>query len=123
MHLFSWGCYLSSSYSQVKIGESADYSKIFSGGVNLSYSSRIFNISTDYFLNYDLFGDQLLSQPQLRLGFNPFQLYGGLISASINNIFIYNNMKRGGIEENSYSNNTVLTLSTQPILLQKNRLG
>jgi len=110
---------LSSSYSQIKIGESADYSKIFSGGVNLSYSSRIFNVSTDYFLNYDLFGDQLLSQPQLRLGFNQFQFYGGLISASIYNIFIYNNMKRGGIEEDSYSNNTVLTLSTQPIFLQK----
>ncbi|MBA7613635.1 hypothetical protein ES703_20889 [subsurface metagenome] len=110
---------LSSSYSQIKIGESADYSKIFSGGVNLSYSSRIFNVSTDYFLNHDLFGDQLLSQPQLRLGLNPFQFYGGLISASIYNIFIYNNMKRGGIEEDSYSNNTVLTLSTQPIFLQK----
>ncbi len=110
---------LSSSYSQIKIGESADYSKIFSGGVNLSYDSRIFNVSTDYFLNYDLFGDQLLSQPQLRLGLNPFQFYGGLISASIYNIFIYNNMKRGGIEEDSYSNNTVLTLSTQPIFLQK----
>jgi hypothetical protein len=110
---------LSSSYSQIKIGDSADYSKIFSGGVNLSYSSRIFNVSTDYFLNYDLFGDQLLSQPQLRLGLNPFQLYGGLISISINNIFIYNNLKRGGIEEDSYSNNTALILSTQPIFLQK----
>ena len=110
---------LSSSYSQIKIGESADYSKIFSGGVDLSYSSRIFNVSTDYFLNYDLFGDQLLSQPQLRLGVNPFRFYGGLISASIYNIFIYNNLKRGGIEEDSYSNNTVLTLSTHPISLQE----
>lgn len=110
---------LSSSYSQIKIGESPDYSKILSGGVNLSYRSRIFNVSTDYFLNYDLFGDQLLSQPQLRLGINPFQFYGGLISASIYNIFIYNNLKRGGIEEDSYSNNTVLTLSTQPVFLQK----
>jgi len=110
---------LSSSYSQIKIGESADYSKIFSGGVNLSYSSRLFNVSSDYFLNYDLFGDQLLSQPQLRLGLNPFQFYGGLISANVYNIFIYNNLKRGETEEDSYSNNTVLTLSTQPILLQK----
>jgi len=110
---------LSSSYSKIKIGESPDYSKIFSGGVNLSYSSRIFNVSTDYFLNHDLFGDQLLSQPQLRLGLNPFQFYGGLISASIYNIFIYNNLKRGEIKENSYSNNTVFTLSTQPIFIQK----
>jgi len=110
---------LSSSYSQVRIGESLDRSKILSGGVNLTYSSRIFNVSTDYFLNHDLFGDQLLSQPQLRLRFNPFQLYGGLISASIYNIFIYNNLKRGETKEESYSNNTVLTLSTQPISLQK----
>ncbi len=110
---------LSSSYSQIKIGESPDYSKIFSGGVNFSYSSRIFNVSTDYFLNYDLFGDQLLSQPQLRFGINPFQFYEGLISASIYNIFIYNDLKRGRIEEDSYSNNTVLTLSTRPVFLQK----
>ncbi len=110
---------LSSSYSQVKIGESPDRSKILSGGVNLSYSSRIFNVSTDYFLNHDLFGDQLLSQPQVRLGFNPFQLYRGLISANIYNIFIYNNLKRGEARDESYSNNTVLTLSTQPIFLQK----
>ncbi len=110
---------LSSTYSQIKITESSDYSKIFSGAVNLSYSSRIFNVSTDYFLNYDLFGDQLLSQPQLRLGLNPFQFYGGLISANIYNIFIYNNLKRGGTEEDSYSNNTVLTLSTQPVFLHK----
>ena len=110
---------LSSSYSQVKIGESPDRSKILSGGVNLTYSSRIFNVSTDYFLNHDLFGDQLLSQPQLRLGFNPFQLYGGLISANIQNIFIHNNLTRGGTKEESYSNNTVLTLSTQPVFLQK----
>ncbi len=110
---------LTSSYSQVKVGESPDRSRILTGGVNLTYSSRIFNLSTDYFLNHDLFGDQLLSQPQLRLRFNPFQLYGGLISANIYNIFIYNNLKRGEAQEESYSNNTVLILSTKPVFLQK----
>ncbi|HEB35185.1 hypothetical protein LCGC14_0645970 [marine sediment metagenome] len=110
---------LSSSYSKVKIGRNGDYSKIFSGGINLSYSSRIFNLSTDYYLNYDLFGDQLLSQPQLRLGLNPFNFFGGLLSASIYNIFIYNNLNKGEIHEDNYSNNTVFNLSTKPIFVQK----
>ena len=109
---------LSSSYSKVKIGQSGDYSEILSGGVNLSYSSRIFNLSTDYYLNYDLFGDQLLSQPQLRLGLNPFQFYGGLLSLSIYNVFIYNDL-RGEIHDYNYSNNTIFNLSTKPIFVQK----
>lgn len=110
---------LSSSYSQIRIGRSGDYSKIFSGGVDLSYNSRIFNLSTDYYLNYDLFGDQLLSQPRLRFGLNPFNFYGGLLSASLYNVFIYNDLKRGQFHEDSYSNNTVLNLSTKPVFIQK----
>jgi len=79
---------LSSVYSKIKIGRSEDYSELFSGGVSLSYRSQVFNLSTDYYLNYDLFGNQLLSQPQLRAGLNPFRLYRGLLTASIYNVFI-----------------------------------
>jgi len=110
---------LSSSYSQIRIGESQDYSKIFTGGVSLSYNTRIFNLATDYYLNYDLFGNQLLSQPQLRLGLNPFSFYGGLLTANIYNIFIYNRLKAEDLRQYSYSNNTVFNLSTRPIYIQK----
>lgn len=110
---------LNSSYSKIKISGSTEYSEILSGGVSLSYNSRIFNLSTDYYLNYDLFGSQLLSQPQLRIGLNPFVFYGGLLSASIYNIFIYNKLKRQEIHEDSYSNNTVFNLSTKPIFIQR----
>jgi hypothetical protein len=110
---------LSSSYSQVKIGASGDYSKILTGAMDVSYNSRLFNLSTDYFLNYDLFSSQILSQPQLRFGLNPFQFYGGLLSASISNIFIYNNLTTSDIRQNSFSNNLFINISTQPISIQK----
>jgi hypothetical protein len=103
----------------MKIGRSEAYSEILSGGVSLSYRSQVFNLSTDYYLNYDLFGDQLLSQPQLRAGFNPFRLYRGLLTASIYNVFIYNKLKNKNETRNSYSNNSVFSLSTQPIFIQK----
>jgi len=111
---------LSSSYSQIRIGESQDYSKIFTGGVSLSYNTRIFNLSTDYYLNYDLFGNQLLSQPQLRFGLNPFSFYGGLLTANIYNVFIYNQLRAEDLRQYSYSNNTVFNLTTRPIYIQRN---
>lgn len=110
---------LSSSYSQLKIGRSKERSKLFIGNLNLSYASRIFNLSTDYYLNRDLFGNQLLSQPRLTLNLIPFNFYGGLLRANIYNVFIYNKLKMGEIHKNNYSNNTGFNLSTQPVYIQK----
>jgi hypothetical protein len=110
---------LQSYYSRVKIGESRDFSEIFTGGLNLSYASRLFNLGTDYFLNYDLFGRQVLSQPQLRIGVNPVTFYGGLLSVSFNDIALYNYFEREGSAERSSSNNTTLSLGTLPVELSK----
>jgi len=111
---------LNSTYSKVKIVGSEDFSEILTGGVNLSYDSRIFNLSTDYYLNHDLFGSQLLSQPQLRVGINPFSLYGGILVASFTNIFIYSDIKAGTEHQNTYSNNMIFSLSTQPMPIASN---
>lgn len=110
---------LQSYYSRVKIGDSRDFSEIFTGGLNLSYSSRLFNLGTDYFLNYDLFGGQVLSQPQLRIGLNPIVFYGGLLSVNLNNIALYSHIGREGLAERSFSDNAVLSLATQPVELFK----
>ena len=110
---------LNSTYSRLKIGNS-EFSEILSGAVSLSYNPRIFNISSDYYLNYDLFGNQLLTQPQLQIGLTPVSLYGGLLSAAVNNIFIYNHLKRADETSDTYSNNTMFNLSLEPIYLQKN---
>lgn len=110
---------LNSTYSRLKIGNS-EFSEIVSGGISLSYSPRIFNISSDYYLNYDLFGNQLLTQPQLQIGLTPVSLYGGLLSAAVNNIFIYNHLKRGDETSDTYSNNTMFNLALAPIYFQKN---
>ncbi|MCJ7587075.1 MAG: hypothetical protein MUQ00_04135 [Candidatus Aminicenantes bacterium] len=110
---------LQSYYSRVKIGDSRDFSEIFTGGLNLSYSSRLFNLGTDYFLNYDLFGGQVLSQPQLRIGLNPIVFYGGLLSVSLNNIALYSQIGREGLAERSFSDNAILSLAIQPVELFK----
>ena len=111
---------LSSSYSQMRIGRDGGNSKIFLGNIDLSYHTRVFNLSTAYYLNRDLFGNQLLSQPQLRFGINPFRFYGGILSATIYNILIYNKLKRDELNQDSFSNNTVFNLSTDPIFLLRN---
>jgi hypothetical protein len=106
---------LNSTYSKIKIVGSESFSEILTGGVSLSYDSRIFNLSTDYYLNHDLFGSQLLSQPQLRLGINPFSFYGGILLASFTNIFIYSDVEAGDEHQDTYSNNMIFSLSTQPM--------
>lgn len=110
---------LNSTYSRIKITGSPDYSEILSGGLSLGYGAKMFNLSTDYYLNYDLFGSQLLSQPQLRLAVNPFHLYGGILTLSLSNIFIYNHLQRDEGKEYTYSNNTALSLATQPLFIRK----
>jgi hypothetical protein len=106
---------LNSTYSKIKIVGSDSFSEILTGAVSLSYDSRIFNLSTDYYLNHDLFGSQLLSQPQLRVGIHPFSLYGGILVASLTNIFIYSDIKTGAEHQDTYSNNMIFSLSTQPV--------
>ncbi len=110
---------LNSSYSKLKIGDSGDYSKILTGNVLVSYDSKVFNLATDYYLNHDLFGHQLLSQPQLRLGLNTFHFYDGLLSANVSNVFIYNSFSLDEFRQNTYSNNTIFNLSSQPVSILK----
>lgn len=104
----------------LRIGNSLEKSKIFTGNFKLSYGTKIFNLSSDYYLNQDLFGQQMLSQPQLRFALNTFQLYDGLLSASFSNVFIYNRFKTEKIRRDGYSNNMVFNLSSQPISVRKN---
>jgi hypothetical protein len=113
------GLLFNSSYSKIKISGSEEYSEILSGGLNLSYNSRLFNLATNYFLNYDLLGSQLLSQPQLLVGLNPIPFYDGLLSVRLSNILIYNKLIRDETNEYTYSNNTVLSLSSQSIYFNK----
>jgi hypothetical protein len=107
--------FLNFTYSKIKIVGSDSFSEILTGGASLSYDSRIFNLSTDYYLNHDLFGSQLLSQPQLRVGINPFSFYGGILLASFKNIFIYSDITAGAEHQDTYSNNMIFSLSTQPM--------
>jgi hypothetical protein len=108
-----------SSYSQVRSASSREYSKILTGNINVSYNSRVFSLATDYYLNADLIGSQRLSQPQLRVGLNPWNFYGGLLTAQVTNIFIFNSFLSGDARSVSYSNNIIFNILTQPIYLQE----
>lgn len=108
---------LTSAYSKLKLGRPGAATKIFEGGLSLSYSSRLFNLAADYHLNADLAERQSLSQPQLRLGLNPIPLYAGLLKAGLTNVFIYSDIGRQGRQMASYNNNTVLSLSALPLPL------
>lgn len=103
------------SYSRIKSSWENIYTGILTGDMSVSYRTDLFNLATDYYLNYDLFGSQLLSQPQLKVGMNPISFYGGHLFANFYNIFIYNNFKRDKLSQKSYSNNTVFYLNTQPM--------
>ena len=103
---------LDSSYSRLSIGEAEDFSEIFAGNIQISHNSRLFDLATDYYLNYDLMGNHLFSQPQLNIGLNPFSFYGGLLSASIRNLFLYNKMKGDLGSSSNYSNNLVFSLAS-----------
>ena len=108
---------LNSSYSKLKLGRAGSRSNLFEGNLNLSYTSRFFNLAADYHLNADLAESQTLSRPQLRLGFNPLPLYGGLLQASLANTLIYSDIDRQGGRTSGYSNNTQLSLSALPLPL------
>ena len=108
---------MQSSYSRLQAGGIAARSEIYNGAVNLSYASSLFQLGTDYTLNDDLLGGQRLSRPQLRLSTSPFTFYGGLLTASAQNLFLFNAVKRGTHETTSFSNNTSVSIAAQPILV------
>ncbi len=108
---------LNSNYSRIKISGNDDYSEILSSTLSLSHYSKVFNLSADYFLNQDLVGSESLSRPQLRVGINPLTLYAGLLSFHLDNILIYSQFKTAEEREQSYNNNTVVSLATHPLSL------
>jgi hypothetical protein len=116
VHFFqALGVLATASYSKIKSGWEDTYAEIITGNVSISYGTNIFNLTTDYYLNYDLLGSQVLSQPQLRFGINPISFYDGLLILNFSNIFIYNNLSRDRLSERSYSDNLVWYLNAQPI--------
>ncbi len=108
---------LHSAYSRVRLGSLGGRSNLFEGNLNVSYSSRLFNLAADYHLNADLAESQTLSRPQLRMGLNPFPLYAGLLEARLTNVFLYSDIDRQGRRTAGYSNNTALSLSALPLPL------
>jgi len=110
---------LKSVYSRLAGGAGRNASEIFDGGLVVSYTSPVFNLASDYRLHYDLVEDQMLSQPQLRLGTNPIALYGGLLRLELRNVFIHNTIRREDGRSQTYTNNTALSLSSLPLAVSR----
>jgi len=107
------------SYSRFGIVGSGASSRILSSNISASYSSRVFNLSTDYYLNRDLVGSQKLSQPRLTLSLNQFDFYGSLLSFRLTNIFIMNQSSLSDSLQKSFSNNLTLSLGIKPISIHR----
>jgi len=117
--LKNFNLYFTSNYFQTKLAGVTGMSRIYSGGITLSYSSRLFNFSSNYFLNSDLLNDQTLIQPQINFSLNPIKLYAGLLSFNLQNVFIYNMLRYKTYNDSTSSNNIILSLLTEPLLLSK----
>lgn len=104
-----------SSYSRILAGGLGGVSRIFTGSANLTYRADLFSLGTDYFLNEDLQGDTRLTRPQLRMAFNPVTFYGGLLTATLQNVFVVNDFARSGAATRAYNNNSALTVAAAPI--------
>jgi hypothetical protein len=110
---------MTTSYSKLSVVGSGESSKIWSSNISASFTSRIFNLSTDYYLNRDLLGLQRLSQPRLTLSFNQVDFYGGLLTFRLMNIFILNESLSSSTRQRSFSNNLTFSLGIKPIYLQR----
>jgi len=108
---------LHSAYSRVRLGGLGGVSKIWKGDVGLTYQADAFTAAADYSLNRDLAGNQRLLRPQLRFGLNPFRFYGGLLTATIQNVFIASDLRTSEARTRSYSNNTGIALTASPVFL------
>ena len=107
-----------SDYSKMSVRGGGTASEIFTGNFSLSYNANLFNIGGDYFLNRDLFGRQRLSRPQMRIGLNPVTFYGGILTATLQNVFVMNSVDSDQFRSRTYSDNVALNLSTRPILFR-----
>ena len=110
---------MTSSYSKLSIVGSDKSAKIWSSNISASFTSRIFNLSTDYFLNRDLLGHQKLSQPRLTLSSSQIDFYEGLMTFRLMNISIMNESLSPGSRQRSFSNNLTFNLGVKPIFIQK----
>ena len=110
---------VTSSFSKLGAYGTGQPAKIWSSNITASFNSKVFNLSTDYYLNRDLVGHQNLSQPRLTLSFNQFDFYGGLLSFRLTNIFILNQSLSVDSRQKIFSNNLVFSLGSQPLFIQK----
>lgn len=109
---------IASDYSKMSVRGGGTASEIFTGNFSLSYNANLFNIGGEYFLNHDLFGHQRLSRPQMRIGLNPVTFYGGILTATLQNVFVMNSVDSDQFRSRTYSDNVALNLSTRPILFR-----
>ncbi|MBM3296251.1 MAG: hypothetical protein FJY83_01490 [Candidatus Aminicenantes bacterium] len=112
----------SSLYTRVRRGADGARSSILDGRLRLSYTSRLFNLASDYHLNADLAEGRTLRSPQLRMESGPLPFYGGLLQAGLSNVFIHNTLGGKGSSSSSYSNNTAFRLSAAPVPLARGLL-
>ena len=106
---------LAGTYSQLNMGGRDQKSRIATGAFSLDYRTRMFNLSSDYQLNWDLFGNQLLSQPHVNFALNPVVFYSGLLRLHFSNRVFYSRLSGGEQRSSMAANNTAMNLTTETL--------
>jgi hypothetical protein len=106
---------LNSSYSHIRLLNGVSASKIFNGGLSLSYNADPIQAAAEYSLNDDLLGGRRLSRPQLRLALRPITFYGGLLTATLSNVLVSYTLHSGQGATDSTNNNTSFSLAAAPL--------
>ena len=109
---------LNSRYSRLRLDGVGGTSHIFTGNFTLSYNAEHVTAAAEYYLNKDLVGNQRLARPQLRIGLRPFQFYGGLLEASVQNTLLANDLLTADGRSQTYGNNTAFSLLARPVFLR-----
>lgn len=106
--------FASTSYSDL-IGKDDTADRRLNSRVSLQYSTKLFNLSTEYSLNQDLIRDRSQANPRMRLQLSPFSLYGGLLKCSIYSTLDISHLRQTDIKESSYRSNTAIDLGSDPL--------
>lgn len=110
---------MNTNLTKINISDST-FNKLSNSNFSLSYSTKIFNLSTEYSLNRDLLYENSRSSPRVNLNFTPFRIYGGLLNIGFSSSFMINTINKGELTEESFRSNTSLTVNSEKLFLFNN---
>jgi len=107
---------LKSLFSGIRNSDSS-FNKKTESDLSLRYSTKIFNLSTEYSFNRESFYKKRLSSPKFDLSFLPLQIYGGLLDIEFSTSMIFTEIALLGNSKKEFRSNSYLGLSSKKIVI------